>query len=102
MRPRPSPRHCAKAKLESPLEEDLHGPSTSGDLQGTIIASNPSSTSAGQAGSHVYRSTMSVTCLKDIEKKVKDIESDMCDGEQLSIYVLEHSEKHIIANVLIE
>ena len=27
MRPRPSPRHCAKAKLESPLEEDLHGPS---------------------------------------------------------------------------
>ena len=85
MRPRPSPRHYAKAKLESPLEEDLHGPSTSGDLQGVIIASNSSSTSAGQAGSHVGRTTMSVTSLMDIERKNKH-----------------PAERHFIANVHIE
>ena len=35
MRPRPSPRHCAKTKLQSPLQ-DLHNTSTSRDLQGTL------------------------------------------------------------------
>ena len=85
MRRRPSPRHCAKAKLESPLEEDFHGPSTSRDLQGAIIASNPSSTSAGQAGSHIGRTTMSVISLMDIETQNKHT-----------------AERHIIANVHIE
>ena len=45
MRPRSSHRHCAKTKLESPLE-DLHGPSASSDLQGALITRHSSSTAA--------------------------------------------------------